>query len=48
MVQEKTELDKLLDRLPPKQREELEKMRQEALEEPPGFFEYIEGEEKKD
>ncbi|EJV54867.1 hypothetical protein [Bacillus cereus] len=42
MSKEKTEYEKLLDRLTPEQREELETSRKEALEEPPGFFEYIE------
>lgn len=32
----------LLDKLNPNQRKELEKLKQEALNEPPSFFEYIE------
>ncbi|MFD0768949.1 hypothetical protein ACFQZ1_08500 [Bacillus sp. CGMCC 1.60114] len=43
MSKEKSEHEKMLDSLTPEQREELEKLKQEALEEPPSFLEYIEG-----
>ena len=46
MSKEKTEHKKLLDRLTPQQREEHEKLKQEALEKPPGFFEYMESVKK--
>ncbi|GAB6427854.1 hypothetical protein bcgnr5372_38230 [Bacillus luti] len=42
MTEELTEYEKLVANLSPKEREELEKSRREASEEPPGFFEYLE------
>ncbi|WP_336769901.1 hypothetical protein [Bacillus bombysepticus] len=42
MAKEKSEYEKLVAILSPSEREELEILRQEALEEPPGFFEYLE------
>ncbi|MED1107523.1 hypothetical protein [Bacillus paramycoides] len=46
MRNEKIEHEKLLERLSPREREELEKLKREAMEEPPGFFEYIEDQKK--
>lgn len=42
MNKELAEHEKLIANLSPSEREELEKSRREALEEPPGFFEYLE------
>ncbi|MGI8279394.1 hypothetical protein [Bacillus mycoides] len=36
----------LLEKLSPREREELEKFKKEAMEEPPDFFEYIQSTEK--
>lgn len=46
MRNEKIEHEKLLERLSPREREELEKLKKEAMEEPPGFFQYIEDQKK--
>ncbi|WP_192797269.1 hypothetical protein [Bacillus cereus] len=47
MFNEKIDHKKLLEKLSPREREELEKLRKEAMEEPPGFFQYIEEQNKK-
>ncbi|MET7021807.1 hypothetical protein ACFVV6_29705 [Bacillus mycoides] len=46
MFNEKIDHKKLLEKMSPREREELEKLKREAMEEPPGFFEYIEDEKK--
>ncbi|OSX89552.1 hypothetical protein S2E19_04498 [Bacillus mycoides] len=46
MRNENIEHEKLLEKLSPREREELEKLKKEAMEEPPGFFEYIQSTEK--
>ncbi|GAB6558128.1 hypothetical protein bcgnr5378_06620 [Bacillus cereus] len=42
MTKELTEHERLIASLSPSEREKLEESRREALEEPPGFFEYLE------
>ncbi|MCU5096103.1 hypothetical protein [Bacillus wiedmannii] len=46
MFNEKIDHKKLLEKISPQEREELEKLRKEAMEEPPGFFEYIQSTDK--
>ncbi|MED1042447.1 hypothetical protein P4T62_28340 [Bacillus mycoides] len=46
MFNEKIDHKKLLEKMSPREREELEKLKKEAMEESPGFFEYIESTEK--